>query len=57
MPGVINEHGHGLTYGASQASVIPWTIMLVLAGLCAVVSLAHWLLGLAPGSKSREKTE
>ena len=42
--GVINEHGHGLTYDARQTSVIPWTVALVLVGLCAVASLAHWLL-------------
>ena len=42
--GVINEHGHGLTYDAWQASVIPWTVALVLVALCAVSSLVHWLL-------------
>jgi hypothetical protein len=42
--GVINEHGHGLTYDAWQASVIPWTFALVLVGFCAVASLVHWLV-------------
>ena len=57
ITGVINEHGHGLTYDAWQASVIPWTITLVLAGLCAVASLAHWLLRLAPGSEPKAKAK
>ena len=42
--GVINEYGHGLTYDAWQASVIPWTFALVLVGFCAVASLVHWLV-------------
>jgi len=50
--GVINEYGHGLTYGDWQSSVIPWTIALVLVGLCAVSSLVHWLL--EQGSRSRK---
>ena len=57
ITGVINEHGHGLTYDAWQASVIPWTITLVLAVLCAVASLAHWLLRLAPGSEPKAKAK
>lgn len=51
--GVINQYGHGLTYDAWQASVIPWTVALVLVGLCALASLAHWLLD----SRARKKTE
>ena len=51
--GVINQHGHGLTYDAWQASVIAWTITLVLVGLCAVASLVHWLLE----SRGQMKTE
>lgn len=42
--GIINQYGHGLTYDTWQASVIPWTIALVLVGLCAVSSLVHWRL-------------
>jgi hypothetical protein len=52
--GVINEHGHGLTYDAWQASVIPWTIALVLVGLCAVASLTHWLLGIRAQRKAEQ---
>jgi hypothetical protein len=42
--GVLNIHGHGLTYDEWWASVIPWTIGLVLVGLCAGSSLVHWLV-------------
>lgn len=52
--GVINEHGHGLTYDAWQASVIPWTVALVLVALCAISSLVHWRL--ERGSRSRKGT-
>lgn len=50
--GVINQYGHGLTYEAWQASVIPWTIALVLVGVCAISSLVNWLL--ERGSRSRK---
>ena len=50
--GVINEYGHGLTYGDWQSSVIPWTVALLLVGLCAVSSLVHWRL--ERGSRSRK---
>ena len=53
--GVINEHGHGLTYDAWQASVIPWTVALVLVGICAVAALVHWRL--ERGSRSKGKTK
>jgi len=52
--GVINEHGHGLTYDAWQASVIPWTVALVLVGLCAVSALVHWRL--EQGGRGRNGT-
>ncbi len=55
ITGVINEHGHGLTYDAWQASVIPWTFMLILTGLCAVASLAHWLLEQVQAARSKER--
>ena len=51
--GVINEYGHGLTYDAWQSSVIPWTVALVLVGLCAVSSLVHWRLEQVSGSKPK----
>ena len=53
--GVINQHGHGLTYGEWQASVIPWTVALVLVGLCSVSALVHWRL--ERGSRSEGDTE
>ena len=40
--GVINQYGHGLTYEAWQGSVVPWTVALVLVGICAISSLVHW---------------
>ena len=52
--GVINEHGHGLSYDAWQASVIPWTVALVLVGLCAVSALVHWRL--EQGGRGRNGT-
>ena len=51
--GVINEYGHGLTYDAWQSSVIPWTVALVLVGLCAVSSLVHRRLEQVSGSKPK----
>jgi hypothetical protein len=41
--GVLNQYGHGLTYGEWLASVIPWTIAAALAALCAVFSLIYAL--------------
>ena len=42
--GILNQHGHGLTYDEWWASVIPWTITLGLAALCAISSLIHLVL-------------
>jgi len=49
--GVLNPHGHGLSYDEWWASVIPWTIGLVLVGLCAGSSLVHWVVERTRGSK------
>ena len=42
--GVLNIHGHGLTYDEWWASAIPWTMASVLVGLCAGSSLVHWVV-------------
>lgn len=42
--GIMNEYGHGLTYGEWWASVIPWTVATALVGLCAISSLIHAML-------------
>ena len=55
--GVINEHGHGLTYGDWQSSVIPWTIALVLVGICAVSALVHWRIERGRRSKKGVASE
>ena len=41
--GVLNQYGHGLTYGEWWASVIPWTIATALVALSAVSSLIYAL--------------
>ncbi|MEK7707613.1 MAG: hypothetical protein AAB380_06430 [Verrucomicrobiota bacterium] len=40
---VVNQYGHGLTYGEWWASVIPWTIATALVALSAVSSLIYAL--------------
>ena len=42
--GIINEHGHGLTYDAWWASAIPWTFATALVGLCATAALIYAIL-------------
>ena len=39
--GIVNQYGHGLTYGEWWASVIPWTIATALVALSAVSSLIY----------------
>ena len=41
--GIVNQYGHGLTYGEWSASVSPWTIATALVALFAVSSLIHAL--------------
>jgi hypothetical protein len=41
--GILNQYGHGLTYGEWWASVIPWIIAAALAALSAVFSLIYAL--------------
>ncbi len=41
--GVVNQYGHGLTYGEWWASIIPWTIAAALTALAAVSSLIYAL--------------
>ena len=52
--GVINQYGHGLTYDAWQASVIAWTITLVLGGVCAVASVLRRLLEQGLGAQPKD---
>ncbi|MEK7676831.1 MAG: hypothetical protein AAB676_13445, partial [Verrucomicrobiota bacterium] len=55
--GIVNQYGHGLTYGEWWASVIPWTIATALVALSAVSSLIY-ALGRrdAPRGESHNKT-
>lgn len=39
--GVVNQYGHGLTYGEWWASLIPWTIAATFAALAALSSLIY----------------
>ena len=41
--GVVNQYGHGLTYGEWWASIIPWTIAATFAALAALSSLIYAL--------------
>ena len=41
--GVVNQYGHGLTYGEWWASLIPWTIAATFAALAALSSLIYAL--------------
>jgi hypothetical protein len=41
--GVINQYGHGLTYGEWWASIIPWIIAAIFAALAALSSLIYAL--------------
>ncbi len=41
--GVVNQYGHGLTYGEWWASIIPWTIATTFAALAALSSLIYAL--------------
>ena len=41
--GIVNQYGHGLTYGEWWASVIPWTIATAVLALSAVASLIYVL--------------
>ncbi len=41
--GIMNQYGHGLTYGEWSASVIPWVIATALVALSAVSSLIYAL--------------
>jgi hypothetical protein len=41
--GIVNQYGHGLTYGEWWASVIPWTIATTLLALAAISSLIYAL--------------
>ncbi len=42
-PGIVNQYGHGLTYGEWWASIIPWTIAATFAALAALSSLIYAL--------------
>jgi hypothetical protein len=41
--GVVNQYGHGLSYGEWWASIVPWTIAATFAALAAVSSLIYAL--------------
>ena len=41
--GLVNQYGHGLTYGEWWGSVIPWTVATALVALSAVSSLIYAL--------------